>query len=1053
MLDQLIQASASQLPTRAQSIVAATPREASQLALDLIVYTWALKTSSLPSDISSADTIASAIASAANDSVINWARELYSSQNTASIRTLPPRDDERVNWLADLQRQYGAASDYADSSPVEAVKALTTALDLCRRLRLDLTEAIIQKKLGDHYLSNMSRYRQAEECYSRAIWLFSAYNCTASAAVAYDDYGTLNSEMGRYSAATDNFVRSAQQWLALAKSDSSGYKYRDSAGAEYMRAGAAQAAALNSEKALQLMTDYGLAQLRIWAHSTKSYSDFIRNLIRVAQLYQERSDTGKALDLLKEAQRACDVEKDPILTAKVLNELARTYSIAQQKNNADKATHERNEMLENTVTAGKSALAKLIRDSAMTATDRTNLQLTAERSATADQELGNTDASAQCWERMAEIYKKGGQIDAQVRCLRSLASILDSQQKYSKSLVVRREAVVTAMQANRKPLAATVGREMVQAFIDSGDLANALEGFTELAPIFESSGDARGAAETLKGRGILLASHGQNDAAIEDLKESRSRYLDQVGDAWAAGEVSLNLAGVQQAEDDIRGATATLERALDDIESKYSDENLDPSANPQRGKMLTDLYRRLATVYVQQDRTSDATKLFRKAKRYTWIPDLIRSMKSDSNANVAAWAQNLDIVIGTQPAGNTPGPGNEGRILADNWAKYVQACWMLKSSAPTAYTSLPADPLDFFRFRQSLPKDGAIIEYMPSESAVNVFICGNGKSVCMELPASRDDIDVQITNLRKLLKSAEESLSTGIPVPPISDWQEKSFLEIREPLIALYSQLIEPLRDQIADRKQLFFMMPGSFAGLPMHCLISSGTERTPKFLIEDYAISYLSEGMLNDLLGRSGRQIDSERDRVAIFANPDGNLPGAEAEAKAIEKAYFNSYSYIGSKATATNFLKECEKAGVLHVAAHYRIGPNPAKFALELAPDGGSPGTITIDELSGISSDHLGLVVLSACDSISSSDPISSGPSKVAEVFSMAGAKSVMGGLWKVSDDAAAAMMANFYRSLGKGKPRAEALRLAQLAVIESKQYAHPFYWACFALYGNPW
>ena len=98
----------------------------------------------------------------------------------------------------------------------------------------------------------------------------------------------------------------------------------------------------------------------------------------------------------------------------------------------------------------------------------------------------------------------------------------------------------------------------------------------------------------------------------------------------------------------------------------------------------------------------------------------------------------------------------------------------------------------------------------------------------------------------------------------------------------------------------------------------------------------------------------------------------------------------------------------------------------------------------------------MLSACDSIASADPISTGPSRAAEIFVQAGARSVLGGLWKVSDAAAARIMVDFYRGLARGQSRTEAIRRAQLAVIESKEsteFAHPFFWACFALYGSPW
>jgi CHAT domain-containing protein len=67
--------------------------------------------------------------------------------------------------------------------------------------------------------------------------------------------------------------------------------------------------------------------------------------------------------------------------------------------------------------------------------------------------------------------------------------------------------------------------------------------------------------------------------------------------------------------------------------------------------------------------------------------------------------------------------------------------------------------------------------------------------------------------------------------------------------------------------------------------------------------------------------------------------------------------------------------------------------------------------------------------------------------------GAKAVLAGLWPVSDSSTRLLMQNFYR-IRNGNVRhskAEALRRAQLSLMNGGQYAHPFYWAPFILIGN--
>ncbi|MHB9035675.1 MAG: CHAT domain-containing protein [Armatimonadota bacterium] len=1054
ILAQLTQATKTQLPARASVAVKSNPRQTAQIALDLIVYRWLVRSSDMPLDVINISTVLPALSKELDDQTIDWALQVFSTiQSETRIATLPPRDDERVALLADLQREHLTAVGYKESYPVEAVNSLRKLVAICQKLHLDISEALIQKELGDHYLYDMARYRQADTCYSGARWTFVAYNCVRSTAILYDDYGTLNVETGLYLAASENYTSAAQQWVLLSSQDSSGYRYRDMAGQEYMKAGEALRAAGQSGKALEMMTAYGLDQLRTWAYATKSYSTLIANLITVAQLYEERGNIPRALDLLQEAKRASIASNDALLAARAYASLSDVYAAAHQAAISTEAKRKREQVLSDAAVTGEAAILKLEKYLSTAETTRAPLYAKAEKGAAAYQGLGELQRSADAWQRIVAIYSKSAMSDQRISALRALASVLDEQDKPQRSLEVRREAAMAAIKANKKSLAADIVQyEMVPAFIDMGDLRNALEGFTELVPIIEGSGNLRGAARVLEARGILLAKNRHYDEAIRDLQDARIRYLSQVGDLWSACDVSLKLAAAQKSAGRADEAQSTLETSLDEIESKSQSENLDPTINSKRSAVVMNLYQGLATSYVLGDRINDADAILRKAKRYTWLPDLIDRMRGDRNPGVAKFANGFDIVGGETQTGDTGGPGGD-RLLADNWAAYAQACWMLSKQNSPAYNALPVDPLDLFKMRNSLPKLGAIVEYMFTDASGYVFVCKYGKSVCREIRASRQDVEKLVSELRKALRNCEESQGAGIPVPPVSDWHGSAFLEIRKPLTELYDLLLAPIKPDIETAQMLFFALPNELSGMPMHALIDPKSGDAPKFLIREYGISYLAEGMLDNLVSGNGHGIDSSSDRLAIFADPENNLPGAQEEAKAIRAIYLNSQWYIGEKANAANFLQESERASVLHIAAHHKIDPNPAKFELILAPHGASSGSISIEELSGIANPHLSLVVLSACDSIASSDPISSGPSRAAEVFSMVGAKSVLGGLWKVSDEAASSVMGDFYRSLSKDKPKIDALRDAQLAAIEHNQFAHPFYWACFALYGNPW
>ncbi|MCE5314624.1 MAG: CHAT domain-containing protein [Armatimonadota bacterium] len=1052
IMAQLAQATKTQFSVRVSSSVKSNHDQTAQIALDLIVYRWLVRSSDMPLDVANIQSIIPALTKEIGDPTIIWAMQIFSPvERNAGTITLPPTNDERVPLLSDLQREYRTAVDYKESHPVEAVNSLKELVTICQKLHLDLSEAIICKELGDHYLYDMALYRQADKCYSGARWTFPAYNCVQSAAILYDDYGTLNVETELYTSAAEYYILAAQQWLSLASQDSSEFRYRDRAGQEFMKAGEAFRAAGQPDKALDIMTTYGLYQLRTWAYAAKSYPVLITNLITVAQLYLERGNIPRALGLLQEAKNASLINNDALLTARTYSTLSEVYAAAHQTNYSTEAKHKREQVLREAASKGEAAILKLEKSPSAVESTRMPLYAKAEKGASAYSALGDPQKCADLWQRIAAAYSKAGMSDKMISSMRVWASVLDEQEKPQRSLEIRRDAAMEAIKAGKKTLAADIVQDMVQAFIDIGDLQNAVEGFTELVPIIEASGNVRGATRVLEARGILLAKNRHFDEAIRDLQDARIRYMSQVGDLWSASNVSLELAAAQKSAGRADEARNTLKAGIDEIESRSQSENLDPTINFKRSQLVMNLYAELATAYVRVNMSPDAEEQLRKAKRYSWLPDLINQLKADRNPFVSKFAKSFDIMGGNTIPGETNTLSGE-RLLAQNWSAYIQTCWMLSAQHSSAYKCLPVNPLDLYTMRASLPKLGSIVEYMVTDTSTYVFVCKYDKPICREIAASRQDVEKLVSELRKSLKDNEESQNAGVPVPPIYDWQGSAFTDISKPLAELYNLLITPIKPDIETAQMLYFALPSELSGLPMHALIKPGSDETPKFLINEYGVSYLAEGMLDNLVDGAS-DANSGTERLAIFADPQNNLPGAQEEAKAIKTIYLNSQWYVGKNATAASFLAECEKAGIIHVAAHHRTDLNPAKFELMLAPQGQSDGSITMEELSTIANPHLDLVVLSACDSIASSDPISSGTSRAAEVFSMVGAKSILGGLWKVSDEAATKVMSEFYRNLSKGESKTQALRSAQLATIQQKQFAHPFYWACFALYGSPW
>jgi len=98
------------------------------------------------------------------------------------------------------------------------------------------------------------------------------------------------------------------------------------------------------------------------------------------------------------------------------------------------------------------------------------------------------------------------------------------------------------------------------------------------------------------------------------------------------------------------------------------------------------------------------------------------------------------------------------------------------------------------------------------------------------------------------------------------------------------------------------------------------------------------------------------------------------------------------------------------------------------------------------------LELLVLSACETALGDAKSALG---LAGIAVRSGASSTVATLWRVSDEASAILMSQFYDQLVQasktGISKAEALRRAQIRVLRNSEYSSPYHWAAYVLLGN--
>lgn len=153
-----------------------------------------------------------------------------------------------------------------------------------------------------------------------------------------------------------------------------------------------------------------------------------------------------------------------------------------------------------------------------------------------------------------------------------------------------------------------------------------------------------------------------------------------------------------------------------------------------------------------------------------------------------------------------------------------------------------------------------------------------------------------------------------------------------------------------------------------------------------------------------------------------------------------------------------------VLHFAAHALL-PTDLKCEGESAlvtsalpgAKGASGALLTASKVSGLKLDA-DVVILSACNSAGPSGAAGESLSGLARAFFYAGARTLPATHWSVSDQAAAFLVVQPLEGYGASKPIAEALREAELAMLDQAgknglppELSQPFLWAPFAAAGE--
>ncbi len=355
------------------------------------------------------------------------------------------------------------------------------------------------------------------------------------------------------------------------------------------------------------------------------------------------------------------------------------------------------------------------------------------------------------------------------------------------------------------------------------------------------------------------------------------------------------------------------------------------------------------------------------------------------------------------------------------------------------------DPKLLAKFADRLPAGTMAVQYFASPDALYIFVVAPGGRFQVKSQA------VSQAELYELIRQYRQQVERGASqrLPWADDGSEvyrRDVAPLKELTQKLAAHLLGPIEAELKTSRNLVLIPNDLLLYLPIHALTLAQPDGSVRFLAETHAISTLTQLELVDLLTPTQPAANTP---LLALANPDGSLPGASREVRALQRARPAVTVLEGPQATKAQFLSLVGQFPDLHLATHGILDPErPERSYLLMAGPEETGQRLGIAEIAGLSLRN-GLAILSACETAVGEQVPGAALITLAAAFSQAGAQSIVASLWKVNDAATRDFMVAFHRTEG-ASGRAAAFQQAQVSVLSNPQTAHPYYWAPFILIG---
>lgn len=288
----------------------------------------------------------------------------------------------------------------------------------------------------------------------------------------------------------------------------------------------------------------------------------------------------------------------------------------------------------------------------------------------------------------------------------------------------------------------------------------------------------------------------------------------------------------------------------------------------------------------------------------------------------------------------------------------------------------------------------------------------------------------------------------------------------------LFRQLLGPVLPELTRARTLTLSLGGVLRYLPF-AMLHDGRQ----WLVERLPLQVTGSAGMDDAAITPSAPTRPRSVALLGHSQASGDLPAlpfVARELRAVGTAgRIPSRIHLDAGFTAATLERALQQHSMVHIASHFVLQPGRDDGSYLVLGDGQQ---LSLAELAQTRFHFAGLdlLTLSACETAVPAGLDATGRelAGLAWLARERGARHVLASLWRVSDRSTATLMTDFYRALGRGAGKPEALREAQLRQIRSAASngaaparglkaidqpnlapvrGHPYYWAGFTLLGS--